>query len=69
MDAALQKQAYKNLFRSYDQAMSTLRDVYLKNLADPNGKPSAEALGGGVEGARKRNFFNEVMGAVPRRVT
>jgi hypothetical protein len=67
MDAALQKQAYKNLFRSYDQAMSTLRDVYLKNLADPNGKPSAEALGGGVEGARKRNFFNEVMGAVPKK--
>jgi hypothetical protein len=67
MDAALQKQAHKNLFRSYDQAMSTLRDVYLKNLADPNGKPSAEALGGGVEGARKRNFFNEVMGAVPKK--
>lgn len=67
MDAALQKQSYKNLFRSYDQAMSTLRDVYLKNLADPNGKPSAEALGGGVEGARKRNFFNEVMGAVPKK--
>jgi len=67
MDAALQKQAYKNLFRSYDQAMSTLRDVYLKNLADPNGKPSAEALGGGVEGAKKRNFFNEVMGAVPKK--
>ena len=67
MDAALQKQAYKNLFRSYDQAMATLRDVYLKNLADPNGKPSAEALGGGVEGARKRNFFNEVMGAVPKK--
>jgi len=67
MYKALTKPAYKNLFRTYDQAMSTLKDVYLKNIAEQNAVPSAEALGGGVEGAKKRNFFNEVMGAVPKK--
>jgi hypothetical protein len=47
--------------------MSTLKDVYLKNIAEQNAVPSADALGGGLEGAKKRNFFNEVMGAVPRQ--
>jgi hypothetical protein len=67
MYKALTKPAYKNLFRNYDQAMSTLKDVYLKNIAEQNAVPSADALGGGLEGAKKRNFFNEVMGAVPRQ--
>ncbi len=67
MYKALTKPAYKNLFRTYDQAMSTLKDVYLKNIAEQNAVPSAEALGGGIEGAKKRNFFNEVMGAVPKK--
>jgi hypothetical protein len=67
MYKALTKPAYKNLFRNYDQAMSTLKDVYLKNIAEQNAAPSAEALGGGLEGAKKRNFFNEVMGAVPKQ--
>jgi len=67
MYKALTKPTYKNLFRNYDQAMSTLRDVYLKNIAEQNAAPSAEALGGGLEGAKKRNFFNEVMGAVPKQ--
>ena len=67
MYKALTKPAYKNLFRNYDQAMSTLKDVYLKNIAEQNAAPSAEALGGGIEGAKKRNFFNEVMGAVPKK--
>lgn len=66
MDKALKKSAYRNLFRSQDQAMSALLDVYLKNIAEKNAVPSAEALGGGADGARKRNFFNEVMGAVPK---
>jgi len=67
MQAALNKPQYKNLFRNYDDAYRTMRDVYLKNLADPLSQTaSAEALGGGVEGNRKRNFFNEVMGAVPK---
>ena len=67
MYKALTKPTYKNLFRNYDQAMSTLKDVYLKNIAEQNAVPSADALGGGREGAKKRNFFNEVMGAVPRQ--
>jgi hypothetical protein len=67
MYKALTKPAYKNLFGNYDQAMSTLKDVYLKNIAEQNAAPSAEALGGGIEGAKKRNFFNEVMGAVPKK--
>ena len=67
MYKALNKPAYKNLFRNYDQAMSTLKDVYLKNIAEQNAVPSADALGGGLEGSKKRNFFNEVMGAVPRQ--
>lgn len=67
MYKALTKPAYKNLFRTYDQAMSTLKDVYLKNIAEQNAVPSADALGGGIEGAKKRNFFNEVMGAVPKK--
>jgi len=67
MYKALTKPTYKNLFRNYDQAMSTLKDVYLKNIAEQNAVPSADALGGGLEGAKKRNFFNEVMGAVPRQ--
>jgi hypothetical protein len=67
MYKALTKPAYKNLFRNYDQAMSTLKDVYLKNIAEQNAVPSADALGGGLEGSKKRNFFNEVMGAVPRQ--
>ena len=67
MYKALTKPAYKNLFRNYDQAMSTLKDVYLKNIAEQNAAPSAEALGGGIDGAKKRNFFNEVMGAVPKK--
>ena len=67
MYKALTKPAYKNLFGNYDQAMSTLKDVYLKNIAEQNAAPSAEALGGGLEGAKKRNFFNEVMGAVPKK--
>ena len=67
MYKALTKPTYKNLFRNYDQAMSTLKDVYLKNIAEQNAAPSAEALGGGLEGAKKRNFFNEVMGAVPKQ--
>ena len=67
MYKALTKAAYKNLFGNYDQAMSTLKDVYLKNIAEQNAAPSAEALGGGIEGAKKRNFFNEVMGAVPKK--
>ncbi len=67
MYKALNKPNYKNLFRNYDQAMSTLKDVYLKNIAEQNAVPSADALGGGLEGAKKRNFFNEVMGAVPRQ--
>ena len=66
MDKALKKAAYRNLFRSQEQAMSALRDVYLRNIAEQNAVPSAEALGGGADGARKRNFFNEVMGAVPK---
>ena len=67
MYKALTKPAYKNLFGNYDQAMSTLKDVYLKNIAEQNAAPSAEALGGGIEGVKKRNFFNEVMGAVPKK--
>jgi hypothetical protein len=67
MYKTLTKPAYKNLFGNYDQAMSTLKDVYLKNIAEQNAAPSAEALGGGIEGAKKRNFFNEVMGAVPKK--
>ena len=67
MYKALTKPAYQNLFRNYDQAMSTLKDVYLKNIAEQNAAPSAEALGGGLEGAKKRNFFNEVMGSVPKK--
>jgi len=67
MYKALTKPAYKSLFNNYDQAMSTLKDVYLKNIAEQNAVPSADALGGGLEGSKKRNFFNEVMGAVPRQ--
>ena len=67
MYKALSKPAYKNLFNNYDQAMSTMRDVYLKNIAETGAVPSAEALGGGIEGAKKRNMFNEIMGAVPRK--
>lgn len=67
MQSALKKSQYKNLFKNYDDAYRTMRDVYLKNLADPLSQiESADALGGGVEGNRKRNFFNEVMGAVPK---
>jgi len=67
MYKALGKQAYKNLFNNYDQAMSTMRDVYLKNIAETGAVPSAEALGGGINGAKKRNMFNEIMGAVPKK--
>jgi len=67
MYKALSKPAYKSLFNNYDQAMSTMRDVYLKNIAETGAVPSAEALGGGIEGAKKRNMFNEIMGAVPRK--
>jgi hypothetical protein len=67
MYKALNKQAYKNLFNNYDQAMSTMRDVYLKNIAETGAVPSAEALGGGINGAKKRNMFNEIMGAVPKK--
>ena len=67
MYKALSKPTYKNLFNNYDQAMSTMRDVYLKNIAETGAVPSAEALGGGIEGAKKRNMFNEIMGAVPRK--
>jgi hypothetical protein len=67
MYKALTKPAYKSLFNNYDQAMSTMRDVYLKNIADTGAVPSAEALGGGIEGAKKRNMFNEIMGAVPKK--
>ena len=41
MYKALTKPAYKNLFGNYDQAMSTLKDVYLKNIAEQNAAPSA----------------------------
>jgi hypothetical protein len=67
MYKALSKPAYKSLFNNYDQAMSTMRDVYLKNIAETGAVPSAEALGGGIEGAKKRNMFNEIMGAVPKK--
>lgn len=67
MYKALSKPGYKNLFNNYDQAMSTMRDVYLKNIAETGAVPSAEALGGGIEGAKKRNMFNEIMGAVPKK--
>ena len=67
MYKALSKPAYKNLFNNYDQAMSTMRDVYLKNIAETGAVPSAEALGGGINGAKKRNMFNEIMGAVPKK--
>ena len=67
MYKALSKPAYKSLFNNYDQAMSTMRDVYLKNITETGAVPSAEALGGGIEGAKKRNMFNEIMGAVPRK--
>jgi hypothetical protein len=67
MYKALTKPAYKSLFNNYDQAMSTMRDVYLKNIAETGAVPSAEALGGGIDGAKKRNMFNEIMGAVPKK--
>jgi hypothetical protein len=67
MYKALSKPAYKSLFNNYDQAMSTMRNVYLKNIAETGAVPSAEALGGGIEGAKKRNMFNEIMGAVPKK--
>lgn len=36
---------------------------YLQNLSDPNAVPSADLFGGGADGAAKRNFFHEVVGA------
>jgi GNAT superfamily N-acetyltransferase len=40
---------------------------YLQNLSDPNAIPSADLFGGGDVGAKKRNFFHEVLGSALRQ--
>lgn len=40
--------------------------LYLENISDPNGVPSAEYFGGGKNGSYKRNVFHEAFGAAMR---
>ena len=69
LDAAFARPEFKGVYGSKGEAWSALSGEYLRNLSEASSLPSAEVLGGGALGEKRRNFFYEVMGTVPRKDT
>ena len=69
LDAAFARPEFKGVYGSKGEAWSALSGEYLRNLSEASSLPSADVLGGGALGEKRRNFFYEVMGTVPRKDT
>ncbi len=67
-DVAWKKAEHRGIYGDRVEAWQAF-DTYLKNLDSDRPVPSAEALGGGATGERRRNFFYEVLGTNPRKDT
>ena len=64
---AMAKPENRGLYVDHGEAWTSFVDTYLKNLSNETAVPSAEALGGGDRGQKRRNLFYEVLGTVPKK--
>lgn len=69
VNARLKKfNARDKVFTNAEEMTGYLQD-YLTNLTNDAPRPSADVLGGGSLGVKRRNFFHEALGTVPSRET